>query len=102
MEQNGKTPITETNKGNDSSDSNSSNDYVDTNQRAEAPSGAREPITALPAVVANAPAHPPRGFVLWLSVAQLISWGTLFYTFSLLLAHFEKDLTLTQIGRAHV
>ena len=44
--------------------------------------------------------HPPRGFVLWLSVAQLVSWGTLFYTFSLLLTHFEKDLALTRVDAA--
>lgn len=45
-------------------------------------------------------AHPPRGFVFWLSVAQLISWGTLFYTFSLLLAFFEKDLALSRVDAA--
>jgi MFS family permease len=50
-----------------------------------------EPITALVIV------HPPRGFVLWLSVAQLISWGTLFYLFSLLLEHFERDLSLSRV-----
>ena len=44
--------------------------------------------------------HPPRGFVLWLSIAQLVSWGTLFYTFSLLLTHFEKDLALTRVDAA--
>jgi len=63
-----------------------------------------EPITALPAVVPPADnpgdAHPPRGFVLWLSVAQLISWGTLFYMFSLLLEHFERDLSLTRVDGA--
>ena len=48
----------------------------------------------LPAALATA---PPRGFVLWLSVAQLISWGTLFYTFSLLLEHFERDLSLSRV-----
>ena len=42
------------------------------------------------------PDHPPRGFVLWLSVAQLISWGTLFYTFSLLLEHFETELAMSR------
>ncbi len=42
-------------------------------------------------------ATPPRGFVLWLSLAQLISWGTLFYMFSLLLEHFERDLSLTRV-----
>ena len=50
------------------------------------------------AVSANA--HPPRGFVLWLSVSQLISWGTLFYTFSLLLEHFEKDLSISRVDAA--
>ena len=45
-------------------------------------------------------AHPPRGFVLWLSVSQLISWGTLFYTFSLLLEHFEKDLSISRVDAA--
>ncbi|MEQ1597433.1 MAG: MFS transporter [Casimicrobium sp.] len=43
---------------------------------------------------------PPRGFVLWLSVAQLISWGTLYYMFSLLLEHFERDLGLTRVNAA--
>ena len=38
--------------------------------------------------------------MLWLSVAQLISWGTLFYTFSLLLEHFEKDLSLSRVDAA--
>jgi MFS family permease len=41
--------------------------------------------------------EPPRGFVLWLSIAQLVSWGTLFYTFSLLLEHFERDLSLSRV-----
>lgn len=40
---------------------------------------------------------PTRGFVLWLSVAQLISWGTLFYMFSLLLEYFERDLSLSRV-----
>jgi MFS family permease len=40
---------------------------------------------------------PPRGFVFWLSIAQLISWGTLFYTFALLLEHFERDLSLSRV-----
>ena len=63
------------------------------------PSASDEPITALPVVISS-DAHPPRGFVLWLSVAQLISWGTLFYMFSLLLEHFEKDLALTRVDAA--
>lgn len=54
-------------------------------------------------MTAQSPTHalavhePPRGFVLWLSIAQLISWGTLFYTFSLLLSHFERDLALSRV-----
>ena len=44
--------------------------------------------------------HPPRSFVFWLSLAQLISWGTLFYTFSLLLEHFETDLALSRVDAA--
>ena len=55
-----------------------------------------EPTTALARQSAPPAAHPPRGFVLWLSVAQLISWGTLFYMFSLLLEHFERDLSLSR------
>jgi MFS family permease len=47
--------------------------------------------------LATVNAEPPRGFVLWLSFAQLISWGTLFYTFSLLLEHFERDLSLSRV-----
>ncbi|MBC7711510.1 MAG: hypothetical protein H7203_15730, partial [Rhizobacter sp.] len=55
-----------------------------------------------PLALAPAPpdAHPPRGFVMWLSLAQLISWGTLFYVFSLLLADFERDLSLSRIDAA--
>ena len=37
-----------------------------------------------------------RRFVLWLSVAQLITWGGVFYTFSLLLEPVERDLGLTR------
>ena len=59
-----------------------------------------EAITALPAVVPATYAHPPRGFVMWLSLAQLISWGTLFYMFSLLLEHFERDLSLSRVDAA--
>ena len=59
-----------------------------------------EPITP-PASATARPdqpeAHPPRGFVFWLSVAQLMSWGTLFYAFSLLLEHFERDLRLSRV-----
>jgi MFS family permease len=37
-----------------------------------------------------------RRFVLWLSLAQLITWGSVFYTFSLLLEPVERDLGLTR------
>jgi len=30
--------------------------------------------------------------VLWLSVGQLISWGSIFYLFSLLIEPLERDL----------
>ena len=73
---------------------------LDTALNVDAPQSLGEPITALPAVITHPFAHPPRGFVLWLSLAQLISWGTLFYTFSLLLEHFEKDLSLTRVDAA--
>jgi len=53
-----------------------------------------------PATSDSPDAHPPRGFVLWLSVAQLISWGTLFYTFSLLLEPFERDLKISRVDVA--
>src|SRR3954467_1216013 len=38
-----------------------------------------------------------RSLVLWLSLAQLITWGSVFYTFALLLAPVERELGL---GRA--
>lgn len=46
-------------------------------------------------------ASPDRGahdrrFVLWLSLAQLITWGGVFYTFSLLLEPVERELGLTR------
>lgn len=54
-----------------------------------------------PALIPTRPdAHPPRGFVMWLSLAQLISWGTLFYMFSLLLEDFERDLSLSRVDAA--
>ena len=66
---------------------------------ADSPTQSIQSPSAL-VVAAAHHAHPPRGFVLWLSVAQLISWGTLFYLFSLLLEHFERDLSLTRIDAA--
>ncbi len=70
------------------------------NAAADAAHSPREPITALPVVISDPNGHPPRGFVLWLSLGQLISWGTLFYTFSLLLEHFESDLALSRVDAA--
>ena len=96
MQQNG------SNDSNDSvgGDNDAASDDSGSLDPALAGSSQREPITALPAVFSPAAAHPPRGFVLWLSVAQLISWGTLFYMFSLLLEHFEKDLALSRVDAA--
>jgi MFS family permease len=37
-----------------------------------------------------------RRLVLWLSLAQLITWGSVFYTFALLLAPVERELGLTR------
>jgi MFS family permease len=37
-----------------------------------------------------------RRLVLWLSLAQLITWGSVFYTFALLLAPVEQELGLTR------
>jgi predicted MFS family arabinose efflux permease len=41
------------------------------------------------------PQHDRR-FVLWLSVAQLITWGSIFYGFSLLMEPVERELGLTR------
>ena len=37
------------------------------------------------------------GWVFWLSLAQLISWGSIFYTFSLLMAPVERELGLGRV-----
>jgi hypothetical protein len=37
-----------------------------------------------------------RRFVLWLSLAQLITWGSIFYGFSLLMEPVERDIGLTR------
>lgn len=37
-----------------------------------------------------------RRFVLWLSLAQLISWGSVFYTFALIMAPVERELGLSR------
>lgn len=41
-------------------------------------------------------AHYERGRVVWLSLAQLITWGSVFYTFALLLAPVERELGLSR------
>jgi len=38
-----------------------------------------------------------RRLVLWLSLAQLITWGSVFYTFALLLEPLERELRLTRV-----
>lgn len=49
------------------------------------------------AVTASSPPHRlDRRFVGWLSLAQLISWGSVFYTFALLMAPLERELGLSR------
>lgn len=43
----------------------------------------------------NSPQYDPR-WVAWLSLAQLISWGSVFYTFSLLMGPLEQELGLSR------
>jgi MFS family permease len=38
-----------------------------------------------------------RGLVGWLSLAQLISWGSVFYTFALIMGPVERDLGLSRV-----
>ena len=38
-----------------------------------------------------------RGLVGWLSLAQLISWGSIFYTFALIMGPVEAELSLTRV-----
>ncbi len=45
----------------------------------------------------QAPATHSRGFVGWLSLAQLISWGSIFYTFALIMGPVERELSLTRV-----
>lgn len=40
--------------------------------------------------------YPRRAFVLWLSVAQLITWGSVFYGFALLVEPVERELGLSR------
>jgi MFS family permease len=37
-----------------------------------------------------------RGWVIWLSVAQLITWGSVFYTFALLVGPLERELGMSR------
>lgn len=41
-------------------------------------------------------AHRPSALIGWLSLAQLISWGSVFYTFALLLEPVERELGLSR------
>ena len=43
----------------------------------------------------TAPAYQPR-FVFWLSLAQLVTWGSVFYGFALLMEPVEQELGLTR------
>ncbi|TFZ00996.1 MFS transporter [Ramlibacter henchirensis] len=52
-------------------------------------------VVATDAVTASSPGHDRR-LVGWLSLAQLISWGSVFYTFALLLGPVERELGLTR------
>ncbi|MBC5763858.1 MFS transporter [Ramlibacter albus] len=45
---------------------------------------------------ARPPAQYDRALVGWLSLAQLITWGSVFYTFALLLAPVERELGMTR------
>ena len=51
-------------------------------------------MTAEP--VFNPTPRPDRWFVGWLSLAQLISWGSVFYTFALLMEPLERELGLSR------
>lgn len=44
--------------------------------------------------------QPPSRLVRWLAFNQLISWGTLYYTFALLFEYFERDLALSRVDAA--
>lgn len=44
----------------------------------------------------SATSHYDRRMVGWLSVTQLITWGSVFYTFALLMEPLERDLGLTR------
>jgi MFS family permease len=46
-------------------------------------------------VMNRKPGHNPR-LILWLSLAQLISWGSVFYTFALLMEPLERELGMSR------
>jgi MFS family permease len=50
----------------------------------------------LPGTMPSGQATHDRRFVGWLSVAQLIAWGSVFYTFALLMEPVERELGLTR------
>jgi MFS family permease len=67
--------------------------------RARQPARRKERDATIVAITvpAAAPARYDRRLVGWLSLAQLITWGSVFYTFALLLEPVERELGL---GRA--
>ena len=52
--------------------------------------------SAAPPMQSSSPALPRSTLVLLLSLAQLITWGSVFYTFALLLEPVERELGLTR------
>ncbi len=50
----------------------------------------------MPDTVPAAQLSPHRAFVLWLSVAQLVTWGSVFYGFALLVEPVERELGLSR------
>ena len=52
--------------------------------------------SAAPPMPSSSPALPRSTLVLLLSLAQLITWGSVFYTFALLLEPVERELGLTR------
>ena len=53
-------------------------------------------MAAMTPVPATDFARQDRQRVIWLSLAQLISWGTLFYTFALLMEPVERELGMSR------
>jgi len=45
----------------------------------------------------TAPADYSPSWIIWLSVAQLISWGSVFYTFTLIMEPIEQELGLNRV-----